>query len=592
MLSVLSVVKRVGSIFYHEGQVTLFASFCVFCGDQKSVFQPISTSPFYGAAVWRYDGCMSMKWTRKQLWQRFKKHYTAYPDLGLALDLSRMEFGDDFFDRMEPAMQRAFRAMDVLEGGAIANPDEGRQVGHYWLRNATAVKDETIQKEILEVRQKIDSFADKIAKERLPNGQSKYAYLLLIGIGGSALGPQFVSQALGGTPGDLLKPFFFDNTDPDGFDKVLRSIPDLDRTLCLVISKSGTTPETHNGMIEAKAAFEKAGLRFEEHAVAITMNGSKLGTRATDDKWKEIFPMWEWVGGRTSELSVVGLLPAKLQGINIDKMLEGARLCDEATRKHDVRCNPAARLALMWYYAGNGKGDKDMVILPYKDRLELFSRYLQQLVMESLGKEVYIDGKLQNQGIVVYGNKGSTDQHAYVQQLREGINNFFVTFIEVLKDRNGPSVEIESSTTAGDCLEGLFLGTREALFENGRESITITIDEVSSFHVGVLIALYERAVGYYASLIHINAYHQPGVEAGKKAAKSMLELNQKIIDFLKRNRGQFFSVESIANGIERPDEPESIFKVCEHLAANKDRGINKETNVMPVASRYGFVGKG
>ncbi len=533
-----------------------------------------------------------MKWTRKQLWQRFKKYYTAYPDLGLALDLSRMGFGDDFFDRMEPAMQRAFRAMDALEGGAIANPDEGRQVGHYWLRNATAIEDETIQKDILEVRQQIDSFADEVTKERLPNGQPKYAYLLLIGIGGSALGPQFVSHALGGTPNDLLKPFFFDNTDPDGFDKVLRSIPNLERTLCLVISKSGTTPETHNGMIEAKAAFEKAGLRFEEHAVAITMKGSTLGTRATDDKWKKIFPMWEWVGGRTSELSVVGLLPAKLQGINIDKMLDGARMCDQATRVHDIKCNPAARLALMWYYAGNGKGDKDMVILPYKDRLELFSRYLQQLVMESLGKEVYVDGKILNQGIVVYGNKGSTDQHAYVQQLREGLNNFFATFIEVLKDRNGPSIEIEPSTTSGDYLEGLYLGTRDALFENGRESITITIDEVTPFHVGVLIALYERAVGYYASLIHINAYHQPGVEAGKKAAKSVLELNGKIIEFLKKHRGQFFTAEAIANGIERLDEPEAIFKVCEHLAANKDRGINKEKNVMPYASRYGFVGKG
>ncbi len=108
------------------------------------------------------------------------------------------------------------------------------------------------------------------------------------------------------------------------------------------------------------------------------------------------------------------------------------------TRQHDVLRNPAALLALMWYHAGNGRGAKDMVILPYKDRLLLLSRYLQQLVMESLGKELDLDGKVVNQGIAVYGNKGSTDQHAYVQQLREGVNNFFATFIEVLKDRAGP----------------------------------------------------------------------------------------------------------------------------------------------------------
>ena len=103
---------------------------------------------------------------------------------------------------------------------------------------------------------------------------------------------------------------------------------------------------------------------------------------------------------------------------------------------YDTLENPAALLALMWYHVGNGRGQKDMVVLPYKDRLLFFSRYLQQLVMESLGKEKDLAGNVVHQGIAVYGNKGSTDQHAYVQQLREGVNNFFATFIEVLKDRS------------------------------------------------------------------------------------------------------------------------------------------------------------
>src|SRR5436853_5160518 len=112
-------------------------------------------------------------------------------------------------------------------------------------------------------------------------------------------------------------------------------------------------------------------------------------------------------------------------------------------------------LALMWYYAGNGKGEKDMVILPYKDRLALFSKYLQQLVMESLGKEQDEAGNTVNQGIAVYGNKGSTDQHAYVQQLRDGVLNFFVTFIEVDKDSEQPEPEVEAGVTTGDYLHGL-----------------------------------------------------------------------------------------------------------------------------------------
>ena len=114
----------------------------------------------------------------------------------------------------------------------------------------------------------------------------------------------------------------------------------------------------------------------------------------------------------------------------------------------------------MWHYAGDGHGKKDMVILPYKDRLELFSKYLQQLVMESIGKELDLDENLVNQGIAVYGNKGSTDQHAYVQQLREGVHNFFVTFIRVLKDRSGDSIQVEDLITSGDYLDGFYQGTR------------------------------------------------------------------------------------------------------------------------------------
>ena len=120
--------------------------------------------------------------------------------------------------------------------------------------------------------------------------------------------------------------------------------------------------------------------------------------------------------------------------------------------------NPAALLALMWYFATDGRGAKDMVVLPYKDRLLLFSRYLQQLVMESLGKERDLQGRVVNQGIAVYGNKGSTDQHAYVQQLREGVNNFFVTFIEVLRDAAGTAPEVEPGVTRGRLPAGLSPG--------------------------------------------------------------------------------------------------------------------------------------
>src|SRR6185295_2305247 len=147
-----------------------------------------------------------------------------------------------------------------------------------------------------------------------------------------------------------------------------------------------------------------------------------------------------------------------LQGLDIDAMLAGAAACDQATRAHDTRRNPAALMALMWYQATDGKGSKDLVVLPYKDRLLLFSRYLQQLVMESLGKRLDLQGNRVDQGISVYGNKGSTDQHAYVQQLRDGVPNFFVTFVRVLEE-GGSGLQVEPGVTAGDYLHGFLLGT-------------------------------------------------------------------------------------------------------------------------------------
>jgi glucose-6-phosphate isomerase len=228
-------------------------------------------------------------------------------------------------------------------------------------------------------------------------------------------------------------------------------------------------------------------------------------------------------------------------------------------------------------------------VLPYKDRLLLFSRYLQQLVMESLGKEHDLAGNVVNQGIAVYGNKGSTDQHAYVQQLRDGVNNFFITFIEVLKDRDAKSsMEVEPGVTAGDYLQGFYLGTRDALSEKNRASVTITLPDVSPRSVGMLIALYERVVGLYASLININAYHQPGVEAGKKAAGGVIALKLQAAAALKAADGKAFTAEQLAKQLGTPDQAELVFKILEHLAANRSSGVRKRVRTPWHESRYSF----
>ncbi|MCX6848711.1 MAG: glucose-6-phosphate isomerase [Verrucomicrobia bacterium] len=502
-------------------------------------------------------------------WDRFQKYFVRYSNLGFSIDISRMAFEDDIFSKMAPRIESAYKAMIELEAGAIANPDEQRMVGHYWLRNARLAPNDALQHEISETLAATLKFAADVHSGAITaaNGQ-KFTRVLVVGIGGSALGPQLVAHAI--TPANPpLAISFLDNTDPDGIDRVMAQIGDeLATTLTIVISKSGGTKETRNGMLEAETAYKAAGLDFAKHAVAVTGVGSELDKHSTAQGWLTRFPMWDWVGGRTSLMSAVGTLAAALQGVDVLQFLAGAAAMDVETRQRPAIENAAMLLALMWHQAGKGQGLKDMVVLPYKDRLVLFSKYLQQLVMESLGKEHDLNGAVVNQGIAVYGNKGSTDQHAYVQQLRDGVNNFFVTFIEVAKSRDTASLEVDPGFTTGDYLQGFLRGTRKALAEKGRESITLTIPELNAFTLGMLIGLFERAVSFYASLVNINAYHQPGVEAGKKAATDFLTQLSKVRATLTATG---LTADEVASklGIDAED----AFHMLNHLAANAQARI-------------------
>ncbi|MFO0950336.1 MAG: glucose-6-phosphate isomerase [Isosphaeraceae bacterium] len=502
----------------------------------------------------------------RELWERYQRLLCVVPSIDLSLDVSRMTFDDAFLERFEPALQKAYTDMDALEHGAIANPDENRKVGHYWLRSPGLADDPTIDKEVKDTVAAMKAFAADVHSGKIkPQSAPKFTQVISIGIGGSALGPQFVADALGDPATDKMEVHFIDNTDPEGIDRVLRRVGGrIKEAVTIVMSKSGGTPEPANGQALVAAAYAKAGLDFAKHAVAVTMAGSKLDQKAASEGWLARFPMWDWVGGRTSELSAVGLVPGFLQGFDMEAMLAGARDCDVATRVKKTTDNPAALLALAWYHGTGGKGQKDMVVLPYKDRLLMFSRYLQQLLMESLGKRLDLQGNRVDQGISVYGNKGSTDQHAYVQQLRDGVNNFFVVFIRVLED-GGNALEVEPGVTAGDYLNGFLLGTREALFGNDRQSVTVTVKHVDARTIGVLIALFERAVGFYASLVGINAYHQPGVEAGKKAAAAVLALQAKVLSALS---SEAKTADQVAAAAGATDQAETVYALLEHLAAN------------------------
>ncbi|MEC7946135.1 MAG: glucose-6-phosphate isomerase [Myxococcota bacterium] len=417
---------------------------------------------------------------------------------GFLLDLSRAPEDDP------ASWTAAIAALAALEDGALANPDEGRQVGHYWLRDPARAPTRG-QRAAVE-----DAWA---GVQRLDLGA--HTDVLLIGIGGSALGPQLLRAALS-QPGDPARLHFLDNTDPEGFHRILGGL-DPHRTLSLVVSKSGGTVETRNAMLAAEAWYTAAGTDIGQHGIAITGEGSRLDDAAAG--WRQRLPIWDWVGGRTSITGPVGLAPMALCGWDWRGLLAGAAAMDALTRQ-PYATNPAARLASSWFAAGAGRGDKALVIEPYRDRLSLLGRYLQQLVMESLGKRTDRDGAVVHQGLTVYGNKGSTDQHAFMQQIRDGRDDAFVHFVETT--RHGNASPADGGHDASDHLLGFLLGTRSALEEARRPSLTIRVPDTTAHSIGMLIALFERAVGLYAERIGINAYHQPGVEAGKRGARATL----------------------------------------------------------------------
>ena len=232
---------------------------------------------------------------------------------------------------------------DALFAGDAVNVTEGRAAEHTAERGEGSPESVTIAKAF---HNRMRALIDAIEAEAFGPVRA----VLHVGIGGSALGPQLLVDALGG------RLHVLDNTDPDGIQRTLAGLPSLAHTLVLVTSKSGATVETRNGMLEVTAACTRAGLDFGRQAVAITGVGSHLDTLAKAQGWRARFPLWDWVGGRTSVLSAVGLLPAALLGLDWQGLLRGAAAMDVATRNPEVRSNPAAMLAHAWFVLTGGRG--------------------------------------------------------------------------------------------------------------------------------------------------------------------------------------------------------------------------------------------
>jgi glucose-6-phosphate isomerase len=428
-------------------------------------------------------------------------------------------------------MSAALDAMAALEAGSIANPDEQRQVGHYWLRSPQLAP--LGAEQIVACWDQIEALADQPTTD-----------VLLIGIGGSALGPELLVDALAAQPERF---HLLDSTDPDGIARTLSRV-DPAKTTVIVASKSGRTVETLTGLQAAQAHWARSGQAFGPSAIAITTEGSPLAELAAD--WQAIVPVWEWVGGRTSISSAVGLLPMALMGIDHRAFLAGAAAMDRWSRQPD---GPAAALAAIWH----SEDKPSWVFLPYADRLRHLGRYIQQLVMESLGKSHTRSGQAVHHGRTVFGNKGSADQHALVQQLRDGPNDVLVHFVDVAA-RSTPTPLL---LVAADTQLSLLQGTRSSLDKASRPTLQLTLPNCSAGSLGALVALLERAVGLYAELRDINAYHQPGVEAGKHASTALITELAAIQSALS---GTPKTAHEIAVALEIPTQ--TAWRLCQHLS--------------------------
>ena len=363
-------------------------------------------------------------------------------------------------------------------------------------------------------------------------------YFVVLGIGGSALGPIAVFTALKHTYyNDLPKrvrkgPKFYvlDNVDPEQMN-ALFDVIDVEKTVFNVITKSGATSETMSQyLIVMDMLTKKLGDKAHEHIIATTSEFKGNLIKLAQKEGFETFYIPEGVGGRFSELSPVGLLPAAVVGIKISNLLKGARDMDKKCKTGNMRRNPALAIAMLQYIAmKNGKNIG--IMMPYASSLKYIADWYAQLWAESLGKEVDNDGNVVNVGQTPVKALGVTDQHSQVQLYNEGPYDKVIAFIEVGAFRSDvtipdgckeyPDVNFLCGHSLGELMNSELFATRYALTERKRANYTILLDTVDEYHVGALLYLMQLQTAYAGAMLNIDAYNQPGVEGGKNATYAL-----------------------------------------------------------------------
>lgn len=363
---------------------------------------------------------------------------------------------------------------------------------------------------------------------------------VVLGIGGSALGPMAVQQALNhpfyneisrAERNNYPKFYIADNVDPERL-SYLFDIIDPAKCLFNVISKSGSTSETMSQFMIIKELLKaKVGPKnVKNHIVCTTDKENGNLIKIAKEEGYKTFIIPSGVGGRFSQLTPVGLLPAAFCGIDIKGLLKGAALMDEACKNEDITKNPGHMYGLLHYIAME-KGQKISVLMPYADKLKYISDWYVQLVAESLGKKQDLEGNIVNVGPTPIKALGVTDQHAQVQLFAEGPFDKVVVFIGVdkyQKEIEIPKIyeEIPSLGFLGGATHSKLIKTEQeateyALLKAGKMNMTITLPEVNAVTLGQLLYLFEVATAFEGELMGINTFDQPGVEEGKNATYAL-----------------------------------------------------------------------
>ena len=520
--------------------------------------------------------------TNTSSWELLNKHFEAVKDVHMSqwfaqnndranqmtikwedfyIDYSKNRITEDTLELLLKLADetKLKEAIDKYFSGDIINKTENRAVSHTALRcpkdKKVFIDGVNVIPEVFEVKKKIKDFSnDIISGDRKGYTNKPFTDIVNIGIGGSDLGPAMVVDALQYYKNQLTT-HFVSNVDGDHVNEVIKKL-NPETTLFVIVSKTFTTQETLSNSTTIKDWFLQSASEqdIKKHFVAVSTNIEKV--KAFGVAEANIFPMWDWVGGRFSLWSAVGLSISLSVGFeNFDQLLSGAHKMDEHFKNENFESNIPVILALLSIWYANFFKCESEAVIPYSQYLNQFATYLQQAIMESNGKSVDRNGKKVNYqtGNIVWGEPGTNSQHAFFQLIHQGtklIPSDFIGFVKSLygnkehQDKlmsnfiaqteallNGKSeeevvLELKRQDVSDDNIKML---TPFKVFEGNKPTTTILINKLTPESLGKLIALYEHKIFVQGVVWNVFSYDQFGVELGKQLASTILsEINNDV----------------------------------------------------------------